>query len=54
MHLAPMMGFEIESAEIVKNSQEEKFDELDQSNAESFRSSMTNDMRDEIKRMVQE
>lgn len=54
MHLAPMMGFEIERADIVRNSHEEKFDELNQSTVESFRSSMTHDMRDEIKRMVQE
>lgn len=54
MHLAPMMGFEIERADIIRNTQEEKLDELNQSTIESFRSTMTHDMRDEIKRMVQE
>ena len=54
MQLAPMMGFEIERAEIVKHQAAEKQEELDQSTIESFRSSMTHDMRDEIRRMVQE
>lgn len=54
MNLAPMMGFEVERADIVRNSQEEQLDEMNQSTMESFRSTMTHDMRDEIKRMVQE
>lgn len=54
MNLAPMMGFQIEKAEIVHKSSGDRLDELNQSNVDSFRSYMSNDMRDEIKRMVQE
>jgi hypothetical protein len=57
MHLAPMMGFEIERAEIIPNVPQENEEEKVEQNfstLDSFRSTMSIDMRDEIKRMVQE
>ena len=51
--MAPLMGFEIESAEIVNHAQESTREDLNVSNVDTSRSSMTNDMRDEIQKLIQ-
>ena len=58
MELAPMMGFEIERAEIVRNEKPKTYEleenNLNMSTCETTRSSMTLDMKDEIQRLIQQ
>lgn len=62
MQIAPMMGFEVEKAEIQPKQPETKEPEMDESinvledmsMCQTERSSMTHDMRDEIQRMIDE
>lgn len=54
MELAPMMGFEIERADIVTKESPAPEKGMNVSTCETSRSSMTVDMKDEIQRLIQE